>query len=54
MTPSLARLPQGCSFGPRCPRVEADCRAAQPGITEGGDGRRWRCLHPIAETLVPA
>ena len=54
MTPSLARLPDGCAFGPRCSRVEADCRISQPAATVGEDGRRWRCIHPIMEALVPA
>ena len=54
MTPSLARLPDGCAFGPRCSRVEADCRISQPAATVGEDGRRWRCIHPITEALVPA
>jgi peptide/nickel transport system ATP-binding protein len=54
MTPSLARLPEGCSFGPRCPRVQADCRVAQPSPTEGAGGRRWRCVHPVVDEPVPA
>jgi peptide/nickel transport system ATP-binding protein len=54
MTPSLARLPDGCAFGPRCPRVQADCRVAQPPATEGGGGRRWRCVHPVVDAPVPA
>jgi peptide/nickel transport system ATP-binding protein len=30
--PSLLALPPGCSFGPRCPLVEPECRAAEPAL----------------------
>jgi peptide/nickel transport system ATP-binding protein len=30
--PSLLRLPPGCSFGPRCPLVEPECREAEPAL----------------------
>ena len=47
MTPSLAKLPPGCAFAPRCPRAAADCRAVAPERMEAGGGRAFRCLHPL-------
>ena len=41
MTPSLARLPQGCSFRERCGRADADCLA----IPEMNNNAR--CHHPL-------
>src|SRR5919106_3262508 len=32
MVPSLARLPQGCSFAPRCVFATDECRAAYPPL----------------------
>ena len=32
MVPSLARLPAGCRFAPRCPIAEARCHAAPPPL----------------------
>ena len=45
--PSLANLPQGCAFADRCPRAEADCRAAPVEIAPLGAGRAVRCIHPL-------
>lgn len=46
MAPSLADLPTGCSFAPRCPAKQMDCAQEQP--------ERWldamrmhRCQHPL-------
>jgi oligopeptide/dipeptide ABC transporter ATP-binding protein len=33
----------GCRFGPRCPHVEAICRAAQPRLLTVEGGRLLRC-----------
>jgi peptide/nickel transport system ATP-binding protein len=33
MTPSLAKLPPGCPFSPRCVRATAHCSAVMPGET---------------------
>ena len=35
--PSLAALPPGCPFAPRCPLAVDDCRAAEPELLEVGD-----------------
>jgi peptide/nickel transport system ATP-binding protein len=36
--PSLAALPPGCPFAPRCPLAIDDCRAAEPELLEIGTG----------------
>ncbi len=46
MTPSLANLPEGCAFAPRCARADAAC-AARPGRRAFGPGRTLRCHHPL-------
>ena len=44
--PDLARLPPGCAFAPRCPRVMDRCRTESPPELGGEDGRMTRCwLH---------
>ncbi|MBT6087341.1 MAG: ABC transporter ATP-binding protein [Rhodospirillaceae bacterium] len=48
MTPSLLKLPPGCAFQERCPRVDGACEA-DPGITQPVDGRNVRCFHPHLE-----
>ena len=45
--PPLTARSQGCRFADRCPKVEADCRAAPVGLREIVAGRSVRCLHPI-------
>jgi peptide/nickel transport system ATP-binding protein len=49
MTPSLLALPEGCAFAERCPRADADCRAAEPPMVEHLPGRTARCIHPHLE-----
>jgi peptide/nickel transport system ATP-binding protein len=44
--PSLARLPQGCAFRPRCSRAQPDCMI-EPATTIDAAGRSLRCFHPI-------
>ncbi len=51
MTPSLANLPPGCPFSPRCPRATALCRSDMPEATSYGADRAARCHHPL---LAPA
>ena len=40
----LRRLPQGCSFAPRCARRTADCRLAVPEPRFPEPGRMAACL----------
>ena len=44
--PPLTELPEGCAFGPRCPRKTPACEV-RPGVTEFAEGRRIRCFHPL-------
>jgi peptide/nickel transport system ATP-binding protein len=46
-TPSLARLPQGCAFAPRCDYAQADCLAIAPEVTPFPGSRGVRCHHPL-------
>jgi peptide/nickel transport system ATP-binding protein len=46
MTPSLARLGDGCAFRERCNRAVDECRVA-PGIRIPSPGRTLRCHNPI-------
>jgi peptide/nickel transport system ATP-binding protein len=45
-TPSLARLPDGCAFRPRCGFATEACGAAPPETAYAG-GRMARCWHPL-------
>ena len=45
--PSLAHLPVGCPFRPRCPNAQDDCRRDPPTVVDE-TGRSLRCFHPIA------
>jgi peptide/nickel transport system ATP-binding protein len=42
--PSLADLPEGCRFHPRCAYAIAHCRAVRPPLAEAGEGRHSACL----------
>lgn len=42
--PSLALLPKGCSFAPRCPMAIAACRAAVPPLFAATPTQQSRCL----------
>ena len=42
--PSLADLPQGCRFHPRCAYVVERCREVRPPLADAGEGRRSACL----------
>ncbi|MBS7804461.1 ABC transporter ATP-binding protein [Rhizobiales bacterium TNE-4] len=48
MTPSLANLPPGCAFAPRCAFAQEDCRVVPPALTHAGS-RAWRCFHPVPD-----
>ncbi len=45
MVPSLARLPQGCSFAPRCSLATDECRAAYPPLRPLRDDHFVACWH---------
>ncbi len=45
--PSLLQRPGGCEFHTRCPRVQADCRAAFPARVNSGGEQEWNCFHPL-------
>jgi oligopeptide/dipeptide ABC transporter ATP-binding protein len=45
MVPSLANLPQGCSFAPRCGFATDECRAAYPPLAEHRPGHWIACWH---------
>ncbi|TXL82265.1 ABC transporter ATP-binding protein [Vineibacter terrae] len=45
LPPTLAALPPGCAFQPRCPRADSLCGMA-PQVTLTGV-RGWRCHHPL-------
>ena len=49
--PSLAALPTGCAFRPRCPRASAACeqvpQVQDVGEGEGGSQHLVRCFHPL-------
>jgi oligopeptide/dipeptide ABC transporter ATP-binding protein len=48
VVPSVAALPPGCHFEPRCPEAVERCRAQAPPLEAVGPGRRvacWRVTH---------
>ena len=45
MVPSLARLPQGCSFAPRCTFATDHCRAHYPPLDQHRPGHWVACWH---------
>jgi oligopeptide/dipeptide ABC transporter ATP-binding protein len=51
--PDLAALPAGCSFAPRCRRVQDDCVAEAPPLAEHEPGHRWACWHPCGNGDTP-
>jgi peptide/nickel transport system ATP-binding protein len=51
MAPSPFQLPQGCAFGPRCPRFADICLAPPPPIAVGID-RTARCVRPLTEAAL--
>jgi len=52
MVPSLAELPAGCHFAPRCPFVRERCRQALPPLAVVGPGHRSRCIRAPLEQVV--
>jgi len=51
MTPSLASLPAGCAFAPRCSRASGVCRAA-PELAARRPGQSARCHHPLVAEMA--
>ncbi|MFN3689103.1 ABC transporter ATP-binding protein [Salinarimonas sp.] len=50
MTPSLAKLPPGCPFAPRCFNAIEPCRHdPRPERTPFGESRAARCRNPLLE-----
>ena len=45
MVPSLANLPQGCSFAPRCDFASEECRAGYPPLHQHRPGHWVACWH---------
>jgi peptide/nickel transport system ATP-binding protein len=46
--PSLANLPRGCAFRPRCAYAQPDC-LAEPASMVDETGRSLRCFHPVVQ-----
>ena len=49
MVPSLAHLPPGCSFAPRCGQASDRCRASAPLLQEHRPGHWVACWHASAQ-----
>jgi oligopeptide/dipeptide ABC transporter ATP-binding protein len=47
--PDLAFIPAGCSFAPRCPKAQQDCRDTSPPLRQHEPGRWWACWHPLGK-----
>ncbi|MHA3020085.1 ABC transporter ATP-binding protein [Mycobacterium sp. BMJ-28] len=43
--PSMAALPPGCPFAPRCPLAAPDCLAAEPALLQIGPAHGAACIH---------
>ncbi|MBI2305732.1 MAG: ABC transporter ATP-binding protein [Rhodocyclales bacterium] len=48
--PTLAAMPAGCRFAPRCPHAWERCRSESPDWSAAGEGHRVRC-HLYGEGL---
>jgi oligopeptide transport system ATP-binding protein len=48
--PSLANVPSGCSFHPRCPYAQDRCRSERPELREIAPGRNSACF--FAEEVI--
>ena len=44
--PDLSTVMPGCSFAPRCPDAQHDCRQNAPPLEEHEFGHWWACWHP--------
>ena len=50
--PSLADMPEGCRFHPRCPLAKDECRRICPDLVETELGRKVRCLQRGGEGSI--
>ncbi|MCU0854124.1 MAG: ABC transporter ATP-binding protein [Rhodobacteraceae bacterium] len=50
--PSLARLPQGCRFAPRCAYAIDACRAGEPALATVSPGHAARCIRAAEIDLI--
>ncbi|MGY6707065.1 MAG: dipeptide/oligopeptide/nickel ABC transporter permease/ATP-binding protein [Rhizobiaceae bacterium] len=48
LPPSVADLPEGCAFAPRCPFAQDACRKGDIALETVAEGRAARCLFPLA------
>ena len=46
--PAVNRLPPGCAFADRWPRVQADCRSGEIPLEDKRGSLQARCLHPLS------
>ena len=48
--PNLVAIPEGCSFHPRCPFADAECRTTSPPLAQARADHFAACLKaPLAE-----
>jgi peptide/nickel transport system ATP-binding protein len=47
IVPSLMNVPKGCRFADRCAYATDLCRATEPDLITGPDGRAARCHYPL-------
>lgn len=46
--PGPMNKPAGCYFNTRCAYCTEECRQKMPLLTDTGDGRAYRCYHPLS------
>ena len=51
MTPSLLKLPAGCTFRERCSRATDICKTEPPFLADER-GVAFRCFHPVGADRV--
>ena len=47
--PDLSTIGPGCSFAPRCPDAQQDCRLQSPPLEQHESGHWWACWHPCGK-----
>ena len=47
--PDLSALTPGCSFAPRCPEAQQDCRQQAPPLEQHATDHWWACWHPCGK-----